>query len=195
MYMGWSFALTSGATVLIHSYPGIAKHRRLDFSTMHSLSRQRILNYRAHNSGLVVETPGLGGGPGQPVLGQRTDPTRKCRWGVLVVLGWLMSGCGSGDMTGKGGVEDTRAGDQVHGVREPGADLGVAWTFEVGGMHCEGCAGGVLSELRRIPGVHWGRVDFVSGQAEVRVDAEQVTMEGLERVVVEAGYTVRWRQP
>lgn len=126
---------------------------------------------------------------------QRIDPARKCWWGALVVLGWLMSGCGSGDMTGEGGVDTKPASDPVHGMVDPGPELGMAWTFAVGGMHCEGCAGGVLSEIRRVPGVRWARVDFGSGLAEVRVDTERVNREALERVVVEAGYTVQWREP
>jgi copper chaperone CopZ len=143
----------------------------------------------------VVDFFGPVDGPRPFVIGQRTDPARKCRWGALVVLGWLMSGCGSGDMTGKGGVEAMPVGEPAHGMVDPGPDLGVAWRFAVGGMHCEGCAGGVESEIRRVPGVHWGRVDFASGRAEVRVDTERVTQEALERVVVEAGYTVQWREP
>lgn len=163
---------------------------------MDSISRQQLLMGRATAQAFVEGSLRPGGGPGQAVLGIRTDAKGRCRGLVwVVVMGWLLTGCGSGDLTGKGVVEDTRVGDQVSGVMEPGADQGTEWKFAVGGMHCEGCAGGVQSEILRVPGVHWGRVDFASGLAEVRVDVERVTTEALERVVVEAGYTVQWREP
>lgn len=58
----------------------------------------------------------------------------------------------------------------------------------VTGMHCEGCARGLNSELRRIPGVITATVTFTNRLAIVVYDTNQVSLTNLLKAVAEAGY-------
>lgn len=72
-----------------------------------------------------------------------------------------------------------------------GADLPRAnatnW-LAVTGMHCEGCARGLNSELRRIPGVITATVTFTNRLAIVAYDTNQISLTNLLKAVAEAGY-------
>ncbi len=55
-------------------------------------------------------------------------------------------------------------------------------------MHCNGCAGGIRSELVAVPGVLSAKVRYPEADAEVKVDPAQVDQEKLIKVIQEAGY-------
>ena len=60
--------------------------------------------------------------------------------------------------------------------------------FEVRGMHCDGCARGISSELRRAQGVVWAEVSFSNKLAVVAYDTNRVSAAALKQIIVEAGY-------
>jgi len=79
----------------------------------------------------------------------------------------------------------------------PGADQAVQATanftnqFSITGMHCDGCAKGVRSELRAVPGVAEATVSLTNKLAIVVYDTNRVSEELLIKVVKEAGYEAK----
>jgi copper chaperone CopZ len=61
--------------------------------------------------------------------------------------------------------------------------------FRITGMFCEGCAGGITSELKRTAGVTYVNVSLTNKLALVAYDTNRVTTSNLVHVVKEAGYT------
>lgn len=92
---------------------------------------------------------------------------------ALTALVW--SGCGP-----DGAVIDLEPTDGANAV----------WKVGVSGLHCEGCANGLRSELLRADGVMAAEVHFGSGMAHLAVDTNLVTADGLARLVTEAGYVM-----
>jgi len=68
-------------------------------------------------------------------------------------------------------------------------------TFAVTGMHCDGCAKGVTSELRRAPGVVTATVAFSNQLAVVALDTNRVSSAQLIKVIEEAGFKAKLQQP
>lgn len=66
-------------------------------------------------------------------------------------------------------------------------------TLDVTGMHCEGCAGGLTSELRRVPGVCTAEVSLTNRTAVVSYDTNRVQTAALLKAVSEAGFEGRLR--
>lgn len=64
----------------------------------------------------------------------------------------------------------------------------VAWHYKIQGMHCDGCAGGIRSELVAVPGVFSANVRYPQADAQVRVDPARVNSDQLVKVIQEAGY-------
>ena len=60
--------------------------------------------------------------------------------------------------------------------------------FEIRGMHCGGCAGGIQAELKLVPGVVSAEVSFPKRLAVVAYDTHRVSQSQLVKVVREAGY-------
>ncbi|MFM7818258.1 MAG: heavy-metal-associated domain-containing protein [Verrucomicrobiota bacterium] len=60
--------------------------------------------------------------------------------------------------------------------------------FKIAGMHCQGCASGVQSELRRLPGVLQARVTLSNELAVVIFDTNRMSPRKLTRAIDEAGY-------
>ena len=60
--------------------------------------------------------------------------------------------------------------------------------FIVSGMHCDGCAQGITSELKRTPGVAFASVSFSNKLAIVAYDTNRVSAKGLKKVIIGAGY-------
>jgi copper chaperone CopZ len=60
--------------------------------------------------------------------------------------------------------------------------------FTITGMHCDGCAGGLASELKRTPGVASASVTFSNRLAVVAYDTNRVTTARLVKVAEEAGF-------
>lgn len=60
--------------------------------------------------------------------------------------------------------------------------------FEIRGTHCEGCARGIASELKRVPGVVGVEVSHPKRRALVTVESGRVDEARVVSVVKEAGY-------
>jgi copper chaperone CopZ len=60
--------------------------------------------------------------------------------------------------------------------------------FTITGMHCDGCANGLASELKRTPGVTSATVTFSNRLAVVAFDTNRVTTAKLVKAAEEAGF-------
>lgn len=67
--------------------------------------------------------------------------------------------------------------------------------FAVSGMHCDGCAEGIASELKRAPGVAFVSVSFSNRLAIIAYDTNRVSAKGLKKVIVKAGYDAELAKP
>ncbi len=76
----------------------------------------------------------------------------------------------------------------------PPAANATIW-LAISGRHCEGCARGIASELRRTPGVVRAEVSFTNQLAVVAYDTNRVTLKTLQTVIAEAGYAARPAKP
>jgi len=65
----------------------------------------------------------------------------------------------------------------------------------ISGMHCEGCARGITSELKRTPGVVRAEVSFTNKLAVVAYDTNRVSLKTLQDVIAEAGYAAKPAKP
>ncbi len=63
--------------------------------------------------------------------------------------------------------------------------------FKISGMHCNGCASGIRSELRRTAGVADVTVSFTNKLAIVAYDTNSVSAKQLIAVIKEAGYSAK----
>ena len=61
--------------------------------------------------------------------------------------------------------------------------------FRITGMHCDGCAGGITSELKRTAGVVYVNVSLTNKLAIVAYETNHLTSSNIVQVVKEAGYT------
>lgn len=98
--------------------------------------------------------------------------TRSLPLAFLSALG-LLAGC-----DGSGGVPATPPVVQVTTV-----------SYEVDGMHCDGCAQAIVAELTETPGVQQAECTFESKRATVRF-AAPATRESVEHAVTKLGYKV-----
>jgi len=60
--------------------------------------------------------------------------------------------------------------------------------IKIEGMHCHRCEQSIKKALQGNPGVHEVEVDFLSGQASILYDPNQVKIRQLVDTVAEAGY-------
>jgi copper chaperone CopZ len=67
--------------------------------------------------------------------------------------------------------------------------------FVVSGMHCDGCAQGITSELKRAPGVAFASVSFSNKLAIIAYDTNRISPKGLQKVIVEAGFDAKPAKP
>lgn len=98
--------------------------------------------------------------------------TRAITLAALSALGFL-AGC-----DGSGGVPSAPPVVQVTTV-----------SYEVDGMHCDGCAQAIVAELTETPGVQQAECTFESKRATVRF-AAPATRESVEHAVTKLGYKV-----
>lgn len=61
--------------------------------------------------------------------------------------------------------------------------------FRITDMYCEGCAGGITSELKRTAGVVYVNVSLTNKLAIVAYETNRLTSSNIVQVVKEAGYT------
>ena len=73
----------------------------------------------------------------------------------------------------------------------PSATANATNQFKVIGMSCDGCARGVASELKRVPGVASVEVTFSNRLAIVAYDMNRVSAEKLRKTIVDAGYEAK----
>jgi copper chaperone CopZ len=63
--------------------------------------------------------------------------------------------------------------------------------FEISGMHCDGCAKGLTTELKLTPGVATATVTFTNRLGIVAFDTNRLSTEKLVKVMREAGYEAK----
>lgn len=63
--------------------------------------------------------------------------------------------------------------------------------FTITGMHCNGCAQGLTSELKRARGVVTASVSFTNRLAVVAFDTNRTATTALVKVIEEAGFKAR----
>lgn len=63
--------------------------------------------------------------------------------------------------------------------------------FIVGGMDCEGCAGGLTSKFKATPGVKTAAIDFKAKSATVTYDPAKCKPDTLIAAATKAGYTAK----
>ncbi|GBD84896.1 copper chaperone CopZ [bacterium BMS3Abin02] len=61
-------------------------------------------------------------------------------------------------------------------------------TFTVQGLHCTGCADTLGSALRNLDGVIRARVDYETGQMEVRFDPDRVSEDDVRERIRDSGF-------
>ena len=62
-------------------------------------------------------------------------------------------------------------------------------------MHCNGCAQGIASELKRTPGVAFASVSFSNQVATVAYDTKRTSVRALRKVIHAAGYDAKLAKP
>lgn len=67
--------------------------------------------------------------------------------------------------------------------------------FTITGMHCNGCAQGLTSELKRARGVVLASVSFTNRLAVVAFDTNRTTTAALVKAIEEAGFKARKLKP
>lgn len=80
----------------------------------------------------------------------------------------------------------------AHAAGQP-ANANATNTLAVAGMHCDGCAKGITSELKRTPGVITATVSFSNQLAVVALDTNRVSNAQLIKVIEAAGYKAQLR--
>ena len=88
-----------------------------------------------------------------------------------IVLGILILGAASAAIAGDSG--DT-----------------VSTTFEVEGMHCDGCSATIVGTLERVDGVVSASADHEKGVAQATYRPRDVSADELEAAIEKLGYTV-----
>jgi len=83
-------------------------------------------------------------------------------------------------------ITTAQAGDNPNPVPANATNM-----FIVTGMHCEGCARGIASELKRTPGVTTADVSFSNKLAVVAYNTNRVSADGLKKVIKDAGYEAK----
>lgn len=63
--------------------------------------------------------------------------------------------------------------------------------FIVGGMDCEGCAGGLTNKFKATPGVKSASIDFKAKSATVTYDPAKCKPDTLIAAATKAGYTAK----
>ncbi len=72
--------------------------------------------------------------------------------------------------------------------RQQGSEGPVALVLPVRGMTCQSCVRHVRAALLALPGVAEVQVDLIAGQARMKLDPRQATVEMVREAVEEAGY-------
>lgn len=87
------------------------------------------------------------------------------------------------------------AGEPTTPYRAPNTVANATNRFVVSGMHCDGCAQGIASELTRAPGVAFASVSFSNKLAVIAYDTNRVSAKRLREVIVGAGYGAKPAKP
>lgn len=136
--------------------------------------------------------PFTGGGQAWSDVGQRENPFNPTRnpmimtttrtWMAVVAVAAV--GCGLH-------AAETPATPAARIQNPPAAAVVQANAtnrFKIKGMHCDGCAKGISSEVRALKGVASVEVSFKTKLADVAYDTNRVTQAEVIRVISEAGY-------
>jgi copper chaperone len=66
----------------------------------------------------------------------------------------------------------------------------VETTFEVQGMHCDGCSSAIVATLEKIDGVTEATADHEAGVAQAVYRPRKIDVEDLKTAIEKLGYTV-----
>ena len=83
----------------------------------------------------------------------------------------------------------------LRAAESPDVTVNATNQFRITGMHCDGCASGIASELKRLPGVAYAQVTFSNKLGVVAYDTNRVSADGLKKAIVEAGYDAKLIKP
>ncbi len=64
-------------------------------------------------------------------------------------------------------------------------------TFNIDGMHCDGCAGRIKTVLENAPGVHKAEAAFARGQARIHYNPHVIDQTKLVELIEQAGFSVQ----
>lgn len=87
------------------------------------------------------------------------------------------------------------AGLALRAAEVPAVSANATNRLLITGMHCQGCANGLASELRRTPGVAGVTVTLTNRLAVVGHDTNRVSVRRLIAVIQEAGYAAELPRP
>ena len=99
--------------------------------------------------------------------------TNLCHRGVVALAGLaslLVAGCGPADSKSTATPPAAPLSDAPVMAAVAAGRAHAAWRVPITGMHCDGCASGLQSELARTPGVAAAAVGYQEGLALVAVD-------------------------
>jgi Cu+-exporting ATPase len=114
---------------------------------------------------------------------------------ALAASAALLAGCGPSDSEPTATKAAAPLSDAPVMAAVAAGKANAAWRVPIQGMSCDGCAGGIQSELLRTPGVAAAAVGFAEGLAVVAVDTNKLSFEALAKVVADAGYKASPPQP
>ena len=97
-------------------------------------------------------------------------PTRRAV-AALSLASSLLAACGDAPTAGTGRPDPVKV------------------TYSVGGMHCDGCAGAIVAEVKEVRGVRSVECTFESRQAAITLDDPSVRAEA-ERAITKLGYSI-----
>jgi copper chaperone CopZ len=112
--------------------------------------------------------------------------------GIALAAGCDCSSCDSGDAPNAAAQPALPTMDGQSAPAAAAAAATIAVSFEVKGMHCNGCAEAVAEETRGIPGVTAVVVSFDESRADVTL-LEGADAGAVETAIRKLGYTVSRR--
>lgn len=83
----------------------------------------------------------------------------------------------------------------TYGAEKPALTANATNHFNITGMHCDGCAGGLTAELKETKGVVRAEVTFSNKLAVVAYDTNQINTTQLTKTIKEAGFAGKVIQP